>query len=110
VRWLLCLTFLTALVVSPHSHFFDCLLLSVPAALTLKNLDLAAVLFDKDAYSSPWYRWWCGALIAFPLLSWPINFLPLGGRELEGTLFLLLNCILLLLAWRLLQENSSADG
>lgn len=105
-RWLICITFLVALIVSPHSHYFDCLLLAVPAALTLKTLDLTEIFKEPDNDAGGrWYRWWCAILVSYPLISWPINFLPGGQRELEGMLFLAINSLLLFLACRLFWQK-----
>jgi hypothetical protein len=103
-RWLLAFTFVLALVVSPHTHYFDCLLLSVPAALTLPTVDLAALLMRRgpliEALSLP-HRLWCILLLLFPLLSWPINFMT-ASRVVEGGLFLAINILLAALAaWQI---------
>jgi hypothetical protein len=104
-RWLIAITMLLALIVSPHSHYFDCLLLAVPAAITLPTLDPIALVSKsgRAAKLSLSHRIWCGILLAYPILSWPINFVPglpgLGARELEGIIFLTINLILFWLAF-----------
>lgn len=103
-RWLVSISVVLALIVSPHSHYFDCLLLAVPAALTLPTLDPVALILKNGqaAHLSVWHRIWCGILLAYPLISWPINFVPglqsLGARELEGMVFLTINLVLAVLA------------
>ncbi|MBU6451752.1 MAG: DUF2029 domain-containing protein [Cyanobacteria bacterium REEB67] len=111
-RWLLAFTFVLALIVSPHTHYFDCLLLAVPAALTLPTVDLAALLFKRGPLVevlSLAHRLWCIVLLLFPLLSWPINFMP-ASRVVEGELFLAINILLAALAaWQIRHIFSHAQ-
>jgi hypothetical protein len=110
-RWLISITFVLALIVSPHSHYFDALLLAVPAALTLPTLDLTALIGKNGPASemSGPHRIWCAILVAYPLLSWPINFVPglqcVGARELEGMIFLTINVVLAALAFLQIKKN-----
>jgi hypothetical protein len=99
-RWLISITFVIALIVSPHTHYFDCLLLSIPAALTLPTVDLAALMCKRGSASglSLWHRIWCCILLLYPPVSWLINFIPGGARELEGMIFLAINMALAVLA------------
>jgi hypothetical protein len=112
-RWLISITFVLALIVSPHTHYFDCLLLAIPAALTLPTIDLPALIFKSGGAAGlgRWHRIWCIVLLVYPIVSWPINFMPgsvaecLGGaRELEGLIFLAINVVLLALACLELRE------
>lgn len=89
-RFYLALTFVSALLLSPHSHYFDCLLLAVAAAITLPSISVLDLL--KWPGKSLWYRLWCIILVLYPLVSWPINFC--FSRESEGVCFLALNCAL----------------
>ncbi len=99
-RFLLAFIYTLSLVLSPHSHYFDCLLLTVPAALTLRGL----LLSESDGASEdfaqwqrlktlPQYHWWCRLLAIYPFLSWFYNF-GLGSMEAEGIAFLLTNIVL----------------
>lgn len=115
-RWSIALTFVLALIVSPHSHFFDCLLLAVPAALTLPCIDLGIIWAGKvedrgnTKRLSLAHQIWCSILIFYPLISWPINFVcgPGNGRELEGFCFLVLNSALLLCGCFTLRKLATA--
>jgi hypothetical protein len=62
--WLLSVTLMTALVFAPHSHFYDVILLSIPAALTLSKKSR-----DEVGNSIP-YRIWSYCLYAAPILGW----------------------------------------
>ncbi len=89
-RFYIALTFVLALLLSPHSHYFDCLLLAVAAAITLPSISVVE-LWRLPA-RSVWYRIWCAILVVYPLVSWPINFC--FSREFEGICFLALNSAL----------------
>ncbi len=109
-RWYLALTFVAALILSPHTHYFDCLLLAVPAALTLPSLNLVSIWAKADESGDPnrfvWYRLWCTIMVLYPLVSWPINFV--SSRELEGICFLVLNSALMLCGGLTLQKLAAA--
>jgi len=113
-RWYLALTFVAALILSPHTHYFDCLLLAVPAALTLPSLNLMTIWAsgadNTDLDNLIWYRLWCTILISYPLVSWPINFNFVSSRELEGICFLVLNSVLLLSGCFTLQRVATVKG
>lgn len=100
-RFILAFTYTLALVLSPHSHYFDCLLLTVPAALTMRGLLIAKengaeeneIEAWRSVQSNPWYHFWCKLLFFYPLLSWIYNFC-LGSMEAEGIAFLITNVVL----------------
>jgi hypothetical protein len=63
--WAMGLTVVFALVVNPHVHFYDCLLLSVAAGLTLPTVNLfAAVKLQPVSL-----RVWTSLLLLYPILS-----------------------------------------
>lgn len=102
-RFLLAFIFTLSLVLSPHSHYFDCLLLTIPAALTLRGMLLAESDSESEDYAQwkqlkamPQYRWWCRILVFYPFVSWFYNF-ALGSMEAEGIAFLLTNTLLAVL-------------
>jgi hypothetical protein len=66
VQWAMALTTVACLVLSPHSHVYDLLLLSIPAALTLPSLG-AMRLWQQ---STPALRVWSFVLFFYPLLSY----------------------------------------
>ena len=97
-RWLIASTVALSLVLSPHSHYFDCLLLSVAAALTLTPAKITTLP----------HRLWCIVLILYPIISWPFNYC--FSRELEGGLFFALNLLLTGLAFWQLYLTTTAGG
>jgi hypothetical protein len=109
-RFLLAFIYTLALVLSPHSHYFDCLLLVIPAALTLEGRlrqgqgdgSIADTTWQA-INDSRWYRWWCRTLCFYPLLSWFYNF-GLGSMEAEGIAFLLTNIVLAVCAGMIVKE------
>lgn len=64
-RWAAGLTVVLALVASPHSFEYDCLMLSCPAALTLTSLH-----FGKIATYPKWFKLYSIMLIVYPMLAW----------------------------------------
>lgn len=108
LRFKLAFVFTLALVLSPHTHHFDCLLMAIPAALTLKRVNPwayidAATPAPQTFEASTWYRLWCLSLIFYPLLSWIFNF-ALGSHDFEGPFFLALNTVLLISCAKVLQS------
>lgn len=70
LRWAWALTIMLAILVSPHTHIFDCVLIALAAVLTMPTLSLI------DLKTLPqWQRIWCAILILFPPLGWLSNFL-----------------------------------
>jgi len=65
IPWAMALTVTAGLLVSPHTHFYDCLLLALPAALTLPNLNIWQALEEPDAA----FRTWCLTLLIYPLIG-----------------------------------------
>ena len=70
--WKFSLIIVACLLTSPHAHLHDCMLLGIPALLTL------SYKARPDAPQS-FYRCWSALLIAYPALSW-ILFLTLQAR------------------------------
>jgi hypothetical protein len=65
-RWMLSITVIASIIFAPHVHHYDCLLLTVPAALTLKTVDPFAAAKLPDRL----YRCWSQMLIFFPIFGW----------------------------------------
>lgn len=113
-RFLLAFIYTLALVLSPHSHYFDCLLLVIPAALTLEGMLRSGQSDDSSTdwqaiNGNRWYRIWCKILCFYAPLSWFYNF-GLGSMEAEGIAFLLTNILLAVCAGMLVKElNAEAS-
>jgi hypothetical protein len=88
--WALAMTMVAAVTLSPHSHVFDCVLLAIPAALTLPTLSLVdALRIEKQSL-----RWWSVTFIVFPILSWILNYsMPLLTSPI---FFFIINVILMI--------------
>lgn len=79
-RWAIALTMVLCLLTSAHSHIYDCVLLVIPAALTLPTLNLQRIATLEPLS----LRLWSFIMIALPLLSltysmwyqyvWPCDF------------------------------------
>ncbi len=80
LRWLWASTICTLVLVSPHSHLFDFLLLAMAAALTLPTLSIMNLSKTEPALAL-----WCGIFILFPPLGWIANFTI--GQEKAGFYF-----------------------
>ncbi|MBX9940169.1 MAG: DUF2029 domain-containing protein [Candidatus Obscuribacterales bacterium] len=114
----LAFVYMLALVLSPHTHYFDCLLVAVPAALTIKPWLLKRLTRQEksDENTSPEialliseekaYKVYVGLLIAYPYLSWFYNF-ALGSMEAEGIAFLCTNIALTIALMRVLINLSN---
>lgn len=107
MRWVWALTFLVGLLVSPHSHVFDAVLLSVAGVLTIDSL---SILDNKN--HGVWYRIWCIAFLLYPPLSWLANF-AIGYEISPIAFFVPFNIVLLIagvLAYRGISENPSQQS
>lgn len=80
LRWLWAVTICTIVLVSPHSHLFDFLLLAMAACLTLPTLSLFDLKKLKLEESL-----WTALFVLFPPLSWIANFTL--GQNSAPTLF-----------------------
>lgn len=58
-----------AVLLSPHCHVFDFLLLSIPGVLTLKKLSILELTGENVSY-----RIWCILFLLFPPASWIANY------------------------------------
>jgi len=67
--WLWATTICLAVLLSPHCHLFDFLLLAMAAVLTLKNLSILKLSSESTSY-----RIWCTLILLFPLASWIANY------------------------------------
>jgi hypothetical protein len=68
IPWGMSLTILAALIFSPHTHVYDCVLLILPAALTLPTISIIKATKITPRY----YKWWSLMLITYPVTSWII--------------------------------------
>lgn len=64
-RWAFALTVVLLLLTGPHSHIYDAVFLSVPAALTLPTLDLHKIAVLRPIS----LRYWSFLCLAFPIIS-----------------------------------------
>lgn len=62
--WLLSLVLLVAMIVAPHSHYYDVVLLAIPAALTLSNQA------KLEVGGGPAYTVWRMCFFAAPVLGY----------------------------------------
>ncbi len=65
-NWAYCITIITSLLVSPHTHMYDCLFLAICPLLTV-TLPLTGESIQKD-------RLWILTWLCFPIVSWLANF------------------------------------
>lgn len=65
-QWAMALSVLWLLITSPHLHVYDCVLIALPAALTLSTVR-PSVLASSGPLS---LRIWCLILCFYPLASW----------------------------------------
>jgi hypothetical protein len=77
-RWIFAITMLLSLTLAPHVNCYDCMLVGVPAILTLPS----GSLIDMWQIKSKPYRWWCFLLVAYAVLGWVLGsnnyvFIPL---------------------------------
>lgn len=93
--WAMALTVVSALVVNPHVHFYDCLLLAVAAGITLPTISLFAAVKLKPLS----LRVWTTLLLLYPILSCALFiYWDVFGHWSESSInpFSILNLILLL--------------
>lgn len=89
-EWGLAMSIVIALFCSPHTHYHDCLLLAVSAALTLPTVSLAEALKLKDSL-----RLWSLGLICYALLSFIALILSVNYFQIKPLTLLAVNIFLL---------------
>ncbi len=94
VRSATALTVLIAMLASPHSFEIDCVLLALPAVLTVP-----AVSLSKFEGLRTIEKAYCLLYFAYPLLSWIIFFAFAASYAAKSVSFALINLILLILCW-----------
>ncbi len=95
--YLLSFTIIAAVVLSPHGHLYDTLLLAIPAALTLPSISIAALKDTPDPTLRLWHLiWWLYPLVGW-LLFLPTTFVP----QARPALFLAVHSLIFVLAFRL---------
>lgn len=80
-RWAFAVSVILLLVASPHSGLYDCVLLSIPAALTLPSLDPFSAWKEKDKL----LKWWSLTLLLYPLAGCFLFFWWDSGHWGEST-------------------------
>jgi hypothetical protein len=90
-HWVLSLTVLISLFFSPHTLYYDCFLLAIPACLTLPPPER----IWQTGRGSSWLKVWIGLLFLYPLLSWIIC-LCMPNKRLQSLPFLLIDLALLI--------------
>ncbi|MCW5823849.1 MAG: DUF2029 domain-containing protein [Cyanobacteria bacterium TGS_CYA1] len=71
-RWLFALLVLACLFLGPHTHMYDCLLVAIPAALTLghgQNEQSDQSEQNKQIENSFWKKLWVIILAAYPIIA-----------------------------------------
>ncbi len=101
--WLWAATISLAVLLSPHCHVFDFLLLSMAAVLTLKNLSILKLSSEPMSY-----RIWCTIFLLTPVASWIANYAL--GHELAPIAFFfpLILALSLLSFYNLRSANAKA--
>ena len=101
LRWLWAFSICLMVLVSPHSHLFDFLLLSTAAALTLPTVSISDI--EKLPVS---LRFWTILWIIFPPASWIANYTI--GKDLAPVFFFFPYTLVLFLvsALRLKEETA----
>lgn len=96
VAWMFALTIVAYLALSPHLHSYDCVLLSLAAALTLPDLSKGLEPLRKTRA----FYFWTLLLLSYPVLSWLLTIVPFEppSPDKHYPLFALPNLIALALA------------
>jgi len=94
---LLACTVTFAVALSPHTHLHDCVLLAVPAALTLQALSPVRALSIQPVGKRVWHL----ALLLYPLFGWVVWALFSRVPLLKFSSFTLFNVFLLIVAVRI---------
>ena len=87
--WAAASTFALTLLVSPHTHIYELVVLSCPAILTLPPL---RTLFQRAGKPLA-ERIWCWLVLTFPIMSWVFFASPLCFEFKSLALLLLTFCI-----------------
>ena len=93
-NWLMAITVLATLVFSPHTHVYDCILLALPAAITLPTVDL----FSLPRQGRLSHYIWCAVFILFPIVI-SVGYVSLLSVSYASNLSMVaVNFVLILLA------------
>ena len=65
-QWATALMIMIMLVTSPHLHLYDCILVALPAALTLPTIRFSKVIFLREKS----LRVWTLTLMLYPISTW----------------------------------------
>jgi len=102
--WLFAFSVVTLLVFSPHLHIYDCTLLALAAAVTLKSPNPFASLNCNGSG----YHLWCRTLCFYPLLSWIIYGASFSFANRANIVILCLNLALMMTALAVVARESKA--
>lgn len=93
MTWAIALTILAYLLAGPHVNIYDCLLLTIPAILTLPTVSLP----DAGSVRPRLFQFWTVILIIFPSLSCFTYLLVAesAGHNCYNFLFLIVNALLI---------------
>jgi hypothetical protein len=94
LRWRIAAMFVLTLVISPHVHLHDCMLLAVPALITVPQLLVTNQLSKAEKY-------WMWSFILYPILSW-LYFVPpiIDVPPIYSVATLVFLCTLVFAGWR----------
>jgi len=99
--WAYCITIITGLLLSPHTHMYDCLFLAICPLLTL-TLPLSSEAIKED-------RVWILTWLCFPISSWLANFyLPHDLTAMVLTALMLVLFVAGMRRWLFLVKAESA--
>jgi hypothetical protein len=104
--WAMAITMLAVMIVSPHTHIYDCIYLVLPAVLTLNSTSLTANLFTRP----PQLRLWSYMILLYPLFSWCLFLALRNIGNWSSYWALIYNCLLIILAikqWCFIKDKNS---
>ncbi len=108
MTWAIAITILTYLLAAPHVNIYDCLLLTIPAALSLPTVSLP----DTGDIRPRRLQLWTIIFILFPALSCfaYLAVAEASGHRAYNFTFLVINALLLALAVRLYLSEKKTDS
>lgn len=101
-RWAMAVSMTIFIVLSPHAHQYTCLILAIPAVLTLTTVSPVEAM---KLESTP-FKFWTVLIVFYPLFSY-INLIVSSVLEpnMDAKLYLLYNSTLLILGILCFLEN-----
>jgi hypothetical protein len=104
--WLFALAVVALLVFSPHIHIYDCTLLALAAAVTLKSPNPFASLNGNGSEQ----QLWCRTLCFYPLLSWIVYGASFSFANRANIVILCLNLALMMTALAVVARASKMQN